>query len=174
MFQLNGQPFENLGLAGASLQLRSFGTSIMRLDIVDADLATTPALNYRADAVISGDGGVIFRGKVAGRGQRRSGASFRQTLEIRDAWWELERTAYKQAWDLATAVSGDVVTHAASSRITLGATPNIDVLGNSGAVRAAGGGYRSYSIKPALLTPFGDNGKLGVMTTADEIRNLIG
>lgn len=109
IYLINGNTMESLGVRAASRSLKSFGTSTVTLNIVDAELASPLIMGAFTDVTITRNGATFFKGKLRVPSQMRDGRSFGQSLVIEDAWGELEKQNYAQHWDGQT-----------TQRITLG------------------------------------------------------
>ncbi len=115
---INNQTPAALGVAVCTRQLRSFAASSVTLEIVDAALATAQLLGWGTAVVIKRDGVVWFSGKARRQSTVRSGNSYRQQIEVLDAWNDLERIHYKQIWN----PTADHPAGEETNKILLGAT----------------------------------------------------
>jgi hypothetical protein len=111
LWKINGDALADLGLELTGGSFRTHGVSTVSLKRAsDFDAAELTDLEYGDVAVLTYDAGVgdvtFFSGKVSSVPKYGSGGREGQTLEIEDAWAELERTIYQEAW----AIPGDPAT----------------------------------------------------------------
>jgi len=103
IWKINGSTLESLGLSLVSGAFRTHGTSTMTLRRSSKfDTAELTGLEYGDDAELTYDAGSgdvrFFFGKVSTVPKFGSGGNQGQTLEIEDAWADLERTIYQEEW----------------------------------------------------------------------------
>lgn len=94
---INGSSPESLGLAVVSWDFHSGRASSVRLARVSA-FDATEILAYGAAVTITRDGSAFFKGKCRVVSKSGSGEGEGQDYLVEDAWADLERTTYQEAW----------------------------------------------------------------------------
>lgn len=89
---------ESLLVNVATVTKRTQATGTMILTCLqDFDPAVDP-FAYGDTVILKVNGVILFQGKVTRRPRTASGSSEGQTIEVQDAWDELERTTYQEVW----------------------------------------------------------------------------
>lgn len=96
------------GVSSATLSRQSQAAAVLSLTWERGDGLTCDFADFAWESqwVLRRSGTIVFRGRVAtpaGRSGNAGGESV--SIELRDAWWDLERTIYVQEWSHATATT---------------------------------------------------------------------
>jgi hypothetical protein len=101
VWTLNDSRLDLLGLTLVSGHFRSYGVSTMRLERA-CDYDATPLFTFGTPVLLARDGVPVFQGKIHSNPVRASGAVEGQSLEISDAWADLETMVYQEPWALGS------------------------------------------------------------------------
>jgi hypothetical protein len=101
VWTINGTTFAAAGVESAVANFRSGAGSTLRLDIATAYDAA-PLLSYDAACTVACDGTAYFRGKARSARPSADGSIEGQSIEIRDAWHDLEETIYQEPWSVGS------------------------------------------------------------------------
>lgn len=94
---INDVSLESLGLRVAAGNFRVQAVSTMTLER-SSDYDAENLFSYGAAVTLKRDGFPYFQGKVASTPKYASGAAEGQSIEIADAWDDLEETIYQEEW----------------------------------------------------------------------------
>jgi len=97
VWAINGTPFDQAGVESAVATFRAGAPSEMRLGLVRAYDAA-PLVSYGAAVTITCDGTAYFRGRARAIQPSANESTEGQTMEIVDAWQDLEDTIYQEPW----------------------------------------------------------------------------
>ena len=98
---INNQTFSALGLTLVAGNFQVQGVSKLTLERAVA-FDELPGFSFGDSVVIYRDGQPFFQGRVASIPKHASGTDEGQTLEIADAWDELDKTIYQEEWATGT------------------------------------------------------------------------
>lgn len=103
---LNNRPLSSWGLRIIAGNFRAQGVSTMTLErAVEYDAPSI--LPYGTPVILARNSVPYFQGRVASVPKYASGSEEGQTIEVADAWDELEKTIYQETW--AAGASGTVM-----------------------------------------------------------------
>jgi hypothetical protein len=94
---INGTSFATAGVESATASFRAGAASTLRLQLATPYDAAA-LLGYDAAVTVTCDGTAYFRGKARSTRPSADGNSEGQSIEIVDAWQELEDTIYQEPW----------------------------------------------------------------------------
>lgn len=98
----SAQALHSMGVSSATLTRRNQAAATLQMTIRTAEALTEDLpWAWESQWVLRRDGVIVFRGRVASL-PRSGGREESATVEMRDAWWDLERTPYLQEWKSLT------------------------------------------------------------------------
>lgn len=98
---INGISFETAGVESARVTFRAGAPSSMQIQLA-ADYDAAALLSFGTAVTVARDGTAYFRGKAKSPQPSADGNSEGQSIEIVDAWQDLEDTIYQEPWAVGT------------------------------------------------------------------------
>ena len=97
LWKINGNSLEDLGLTMAGLTFRAQAASTAQLRR-EVNCDTAEILGFGAAVTLTRGLVTVFQGKVNSTPKSATGDKEAQTIEITDAWDDLEKTIYQEEW----------------------------------------------------------------------------